>query len=112
VSDRLFTVSSHYHQLDVFICVYLILNVHIEQTAKASFRMFPSFQNSTLTAQSIIFTSVVLEQKGYFFLWAIHILYNAKIVIFYHFPPRITLRNSIADPSNYITLAWTSWDVG
>jgi len=40
MSVRLFTVISHHHQLDVCICIYLILNVYIEQTAEAHFRMF------------------------------------------------------------------------
>jgi len=40
-----------------------------------------SHQDSTLIVQSVILTSVVLEQKGYFFLGEICILYDAKIVM-------------------------------
>jgi len=57
--------------------------------------------------QSIIFTSVVLEQNGYFFLGAICILYDVKCVIFDH-PSPYNVDNSIVDPSNYKTLAYSS----
>jgi len=57
----------------------------------------------SLFTQSIVFTSVVFEQKGYFFLGEICILYDAKIVIFDHSLSHMMLSSSIADHSDYIT---------